>query len=602
MRKLKKRHKITIGIASIAILMGIWMICSKIEQEIQLVDVYSYHENESVALTYGLNTEYINENNQKWKFGSSEFGQKEEMDLKGIQLMYTVLDDFEEDFKKIAQQYQDRQVWITLKIDENLPMKALKQLYEKIEGALQPYENIQGVYETEVALKLYKTCEIKWISQDVMSDEEIDQLYTLPEALKGKTKVIINDYILTNESLTLTDQLDVISRLYYSIPMDMKQIKLIFNQGNLNQGHYKIIELYNEILNEKWVSTQELASVESNYIKLNDMINKIAISEIMTAYNKNIEYVEYKVNDQSVLKSYRFPFKLEKNMYEVSNDLNKLKVIIKLKDKEKPLVQEYYLDFGEVVEACERSSRKKVDYPISMKPEYEKNYIPVLMYHEFKEVVGASDSEQSISVNTELFEEHIQVLLEKGYTPIHFKNLKDYFEQKAGLPAKPIIITTDDGYLSNYTIAYPILKKYNVPATYFITSAYVGVETTMPHFDWDEAREMETSGLIDIQSHTHGHVLLDEVKENEVRYQLSRSFARIEEELGKRDVKVLAYPQFLHNKNTIKWAQEEGIDLQITNLAKRKGKTEPFNIKRIHVANTTSSEELIEMIKQLTTK
>ena len=83
---------------------------------------------------------------------------------------------------------------------------------------------------------------------------------------------------------------------------------------------------------------------------------------------------------------------------------------------------------------------------------------------------------------------------------------------------------------------------------------------------------------------------------------LSRQMKELEEELGKRDVKVLAYPQFQHNKKTVKWVEEVGINLQITNLAKLKGVTKPLDVKRIHVANTTSPEQLLEMIQKLTMK
>lgn len=609
MDKIKRQIKIigVLIISCIAIFMSIFIYMQK-GVAVNVIDVYAQNESDSIAFTYGMNIDYIG--NEKWKFGSTAFGQvSRDLNLEGMQIIYTLSETISKDLDEIIHQNLDKKVWISLIMDEELPKKELENLYDNIEEKVAPYENIEITYPIDIALKLYKSREINWINHSIKSAEDIDSLESLPMDLRGDVQVIINDYLVEGAQMELTDQLDTISRLYYTTAINRPEVKFIFNQSNLNNAHYRIIELYNQILSEKWISYQERATHKPVYDKLNqEMPIALEVNShkengnipFVIAYNSSIEYVEYKFNEQTVKRAYRYPFKLDKDDYEVYNDINKLKVIIKLKDEEKPMVQEYYIDFNQVYEVGDRAQRATKFSGFTEGIQYEKPYIPVLMYHEFKDIVGESESEQSISVSTQLFEKQIQKLLEEGYTPITFKELEQYFEHKGGLPAKPVIITTDDGYLSNYTIAYPILRKYNVPATYFITSAYVGVQTTMPHFTWDEAREMEASGLIDIQSHTHAHVLLDEVGQGEVLYQASMSFARIEKELGKRDVKVLAYPQFQHNKKTIKWLESVGVDLQVTNLVKRKSTTKPLDIKRIHVANTTTPEDLIKEIKKLT--
>lgn len=612
MAKVRKRNKI-IGIlvgSLMALCIGLFIYMQK-DQNVNVLDMYVQNQEHSAAFTYGMNTDYIW--NEKWRFGSTVFGQEDkDLNLEGIQVMYTVSDTVDQDIDEIIHQNPDQQVWISLILEEGIPKKELENFYDYIEKKVAVYGNIEVAYPIEVALKLYKSREIDWINHSIKIPQDIDRLEDLPIDLKENVQVIINDYLVDGIGMELTNQLDAISRLYYTVAIDMPEVKFVFNQYNLNDANYRVIELYNQILSEKWISYERATAYDEIYHRLNQDV-PIALSvegtkenkniELITSYRSDIEYIEYKLNEQSVKKVYRYPFKLEEDDYEVYNEINKIKVIIKLKNEEKPVVQEYYIDFNQVYEVgnrARRAERSPEFHEFVEGVQYEKPYIPVLMYHEFKDIVGESESEQSISVSTQLFEEQIQMLLQEGYTPITFKELEQYFEHKSGLPAKPIIITTDDGYLSNYTIAYPILQKYNIPATYFITSAYVGVQTTMPHFTWNEAREMEASGLIDIQSHTHAHALLDELKEGEVLYQASMSFAAIEKELGKRDVKVLAYPQFQHNKKTIKWLESVGVDLQVTNLVKRKGTTMPLDIKRIHVANTTTPEDLIKEIERLT--
>lgn len=87
------------------------------------------------------------------------------------------------------------------------------------------------------------------------------------------------------------------------------------------------------------------------------------------------------------------------------------------------------------------------DYSINQQPTYQQKYIPVLMYHQIKDQIGITKEEISIGVSITLFEEQIKALLNAGYRPIHFKQLQAYLEGRLGLPNKPFIITTDDGYL-----------------------------------------------------------------------------------------------------------------------------------------------------------
>lgn len=131
---------------------------------------------------------------------------------------------------------------------------------------------------------------------------------------------------------------------------------------------------------------------------------------------------------------------------------------------------------------------------------YTKN-VPILMYHN----IGDEN------LPSELLEEHIKGLYDAGYTGVSFDEMIDYVEKGTHLPEKPVCITFDDGYYSNYEYAYPILEKYNMKATIFVIGSSVGSKTNYkdtdypitPHFDFSEAKEMVNSGLVSIQSHTY---------------------------------------------------------------------------------------------------
>jgi len=130
--------------------------------------------------------------------------------------------------------------------------------------------------------------------------------------------------------------------------------------------------------------------------------------------------------------------------------------------------------------------------------------VPVLMYHHL-----AATGNDSMRVSTARFEEQMRALREAGYTPVSFAELEAYVTQGAPLPDRPVCITFDDGYLSNYELAFPILKKYDMKATIFVIGVSVGRDRykdtgheMTPHFSWKQAEEMADSGLISIQSHT----------------------------------------------------------------------------------------------------
>lgn len=127
-------------------------------------------------------------------------------------------------------------------------------------------------------------------------------------------------------------------------------------------------------------------------------------------------------------------------------------------------------------------------------PRYE---VPVLMYHAFTDNEALVES-SAFYVTPGRFEQQITDMLRHGYTPVFASELAN----PTALPKKPIVITMDDGYLDNYELAFPILKKHNVKATIFVISSYIDGDDGDDYITWDNAREMTDSGLVDIQSHT----------------------------------------------------------------------------------------------------
>ena len=128
-------------------------------------------------------------------------------------------------------------------------------------------------------------------------------------------------------------------------------------------------------------------------------------------------------------------------------------------------------------------------------PKAVREPLPVLMYHH---LVEDGQDCNDMTVTPSKLRSDLETILALGYTPVLPRELA------AGgpLPEKPILITFDDGYRSNYKLLYPILQEYNVKAC-------ISIIVLMPDLPadnfcfWSELQEMTDSGLVEIGSHSY---------------------------------------------------------------------------------------------------
>jgi len=120
--------------------------------------------------------------------------------------------------------------------------------------------------------------------------------------------------------------------------------------------------------------------------------------------------------------------------------------------------------------------------------------VPVLMYHDIS-YLG-----HGYSKTPEVFERQMKELKDAGFHTVFFSQVIDYVENGAPLPDKPIVISVDDGYATNYTYLYPILKKLDMK----IELSVIGdaIQYAEWGLRWEQVREMCDSGLVSIQAHT----------------------------------------------------------------------------------------------------
>ncbi|NJM41925.1 MAG: polysaccharide deacetylase family protein [Anaerolineae bacterium] len=130
--------------------------------------------------------------------------------------------------------------------------------------------------------------------------------------------------------------------------------------------------------------------------------------------------------------------------------------------------------------------------------------VPILMYHYISVPPPNADKYRlDLSVTPKNFEAQLKYLAENGFTTISLYELHAYLNSGRPLPPKPVVLTFDDGYIDNYTEAFPLLKKYRMTGTFFVVSEFAS-STNPAYMRWNHIKEMSDAGM-SIESHSRAH-------------------------------------------------------------------------------------------------
>lgn len=178
-------------------------------------------------------------------------------------------------------------------------------------------------------------------------------------------------------------------------------------------------------------------------------------------------------------------------------------------------------------------------------------HIPILTYHNIcEDNYPLKNCHDWISVSD--FESQLAFIQAHHFSPISFQDL---INKDNPLPKKSIILSFDDGYESFYSLVFPLLKKYNFKASYFIFTDWIaetpekrlnnywniGYRPKTTHLVWTEIKEMFNSGIVEIGSHTKSHKSLTNISLDEVNTELKESKEIIEYHL-KHKIDFFSYP------------------------------------------------------------
>lgn len=186
--------------------------------------------------------------------------------------------------------------------------------------------------------------------------------------------------------------------------------------------------------------------------------------------------------------------------------------------------------------------------------------LPILMYHYIRRPpsIRVDPLGYRLSVAPEDFQAQMDWLYAHHYHPVNFDQIRAYFAGVRPLPARPVVITLDDGYQDLYSAAFPILAAHGFTAVAYVVSGFVDrwAYVTRP-----EVLQMDHAG-IEIASHTVDHADLARASYGTATYQLVQSKRWLESLLG-HPVSDFAYPSGKYNLVTIQLLSQVGYDTAV---------------------------------------
>ena len=186
----------------------------------------------------------------------------------------------------------------------------------------------------------------------------------------------------------------------------------------------------------------------------------------------------------------------------------------------------------------------------------------LLVYHRF------SDEEpKSTSTSPDLFKQHLEYLEENEYKVLPLKKVIESLKAKKDLPEKCVSLTADDGFLSFYTEAFPLLVRYQFPMSVFVSTESIDKNYDLM-MSWSQLNDM--TPLIDVYNHSTKHLHLVNQDTLTVENEISFAQERIAKELGTND-KFFAYPygefdnttySYLGSLGYVAFGQQSGVASQ----------------------------------------
>jgi peptidoglycan/xylan/chitin deacetylase (PgdA/CDA1 family) len=214
------------------------------------------------------------------------------------------------------------------------------------------------------------------------------------------------------------------------------------------------------------------------------------------------------------------------------------------------------------------------------------NYVvPVIMYHK----VENSAVIKTDTVSPENFLKHISYIADHGYNVLTLDEFIEGVRGNRSFPRNSVVITFDDGYENNLTLAVPVLKKYQFPAIFFVSPGFTKKDGFL---SWGQLRIIAGEGF-SIGSHGMTQAYLPEIFHDERQYELKDSRRILEKKLGV-PVNYFAYPVSGFTDEIKKEVKEAGYKgAMATNRGTDRSNKDVYEINRIRLCDKDNTDFIL---------
>jgi len=218
--------------------------------------------------------------------------------------------------------------------------------------------------------------------------------------------------------------------------------------------------------------------------------------------------------------------------------------------------------------------------------------VPVLTWHRVAPLrPGANSIETDLTVEPATFSASIRALAAAGYSSVSQDELYDALWKGARLPAKPVLLTVDDGYVDDVKRILPALRRARMVASFFVIT---GRMREAGFLTATQIRALDRAGM-DVGDHTAGHVDLTTLPAAEVAAQTAGSRRTLERVLGHR-VYSFAYPFGANDAATRAAVARAGYTFAFTTAYGTRLRTaERLALPRLHVGRATSPQAVVAL-------
>jgi peptidoglycan/xylan/chitin deacetylase (PgdA/CDA1 family) len=220
--------------------------------------------------------------------------------------------------------------------------------------------------------------------------------------------------------------------------------------------------------------------------------------------------------------------------------------------------------------------------------------VPILTYHRVHEF--ATEYTKSIpdeTVEPPVFAAEMAALARDGYHTITQAQLFHALFDGAALPAKPVMITVDDGYVDDVKTILPVLLRHHMVATFYIIT---GRFHEQGFVNETEVRRLDAAGM-DVGAHTRTHVPLNAIPAAAMRAQVLGSKRDLQRVLG-HFVYFFAYPFGAFDAAVVAELRKVGFVLAVTTMGgTTESSTAPLTLPRIHVGRTQTPAGVIACVR-----